>query len=75
MAYIFDRCGIEAKPYIRVRRNPKHAITYITAEEIFDILEKTFSRPKEDQEQEANDEYYRLYQGSRPFVQFWADFL
>ena len=50
-------------------------MAYITAEEMFDILEKTFSRPKEDWEQEANDEYYCLYQGFRPFVQFWADFL
>ena len=75
MAYVFDQCGTEAKPYIRVRRNPKHAIAYITAEEMFNTLEKTFSRPKEDREQEASDEYYRLYQGSRPFIQFWADFL
>ena len=61
MAYIFDRYRTKAKSYIRVRRNPKYAIVYITAEEMFDILEKTFSRPKKDQEQEANDEYYRLY--------------
>ena len=50
-------------------------MAYITAEEMFNTLEKTFSRPKEDWEQEANNKYYHLYQGSRPFVQFWADFL
>ena len=50
MAYIFDQCGIKAKSYIRVRRNPKHAMTYITAEEMFDTLEKIFFRPKEDWE-------------------------
>ena len=36
-------------------------MAYITAEKIFDILEKIFSRSKEDREQEASDEYYRLY--------------
>ena len=61
MAYIFNWCEIEAKPNIRVRRNLKYIITYITAEEIFDTLEKTFFRLKEDQEQEANNKYYRLY--------------
>ena len=75
MAYVFDRCGTEAKPYVRIRRNPQHTMAYTTAEEMFDTLEKTFSKPKEDQEQEAQDEYYRLFQGARPFVQFWADFL
>ena len=45
-------------------------MTYITAEEMFDILEKIFFRPKEDWEQEANNEYYHLYQGFRPFIQF-----
>ena len=61
MAYVFDWCGIKAKPYIKIRRNPKHIIAYIIAEEMFDILEKIFSRLKEDWEQEANNEYYRLY--------------
>ena len=61
MAYIFNQCGIEAKPYIRVRRNPKHIMAYITAKEMFDILEKIFSRSKEDWEQEANNKYYHLY--------------
>ena len=61
MAYIFNQCGTEAKLYIRVRRNPKHAMAYITAEEMFDILEKTFFRPKKDWEQKANDKYYRLH--------------
>ena len=68
MAYVFDRCGTEAKLYIRIRRNPQHTMAYITAEEMFDTLEKTFSKPKEDREQEAQDEYYQLFQGVRPFV-------
>ena len=68
MAYIFDRCGTEAKPYVRIRRNPQHIIAYITAEEMFDTLKKTFSKPKEDREQEAQNEYYQLFQGARPFV-------
>ena len=75
MAYVFDRYGTEAKPYVRIRRNPQHIMAYITAEEMFNTLEKTFSKPKEDREQEAQDEYYRLFQGVRPFIQFWADFL
>ena len=61
MAYIFDWCGTKAKLYIRVRRNPKHVMAYIIIEEIFNILEKTFSRPKKDWEQEASDKYYCLY--------------
>ena len=61
MAYVFDRCGTEVKPYIRIQRNPQHIIAYIIIEEIFDILEKTFSKPKENREQEAQNKYYRLF--------------
>ena len=61
MAYVFDWYRTEAKLYIRVRRNSKHIMAYITAEKIFDILEKTFSRFREDREQEASNEYYHLY--------------
>ena len=68
MAYIFDRCGTEAKLYIRIQRNPQHIMAYTTAEEMFDILEKTFSKPKEDWEQKAQDEYYQLFQGARLFI-------
>ena len=50
MAYVFDRCGTEVKPYIRIWRNPQHIMAYIIAEEIFDILEKTFSKLKKDWE-------------------------
>ena len=48
MAYIFNQYKIEVKSYIRIRRNPKYIITYITTEEMFNILEKIFSKPKED---------------------------
>ena len=68
MAYIFNRCGTEAKSYIRIWRNPQHIMIYITAKEMFDILEKTFSKLKKDWEQEAQDEYYQLFQGVRLFI-------
>ena len=61
MAYIFDRCGTEAKLYVRIRRNPQHIMAYITAEEMFNTLKKTFFKLKEDWEQETQDKYYQLF--------------
>ena len=72
IAYLATRLGGQAKLHIAARRRPDSPNPFATAEEMLEALSAVFEDP--DRRQTAALEFQRLYQGNKPFNDFWAEF-
>ena len=72
MAYLISRVGGIASKHLLPRRRVNHPDSFTTVEEMLSVLDGVFDDPN--RRLTAQREYQKLYQGSRPFKDFWADF-
>lgn len=72
MAYLMSRVGGMASKHLLPRRRQDHSNKFMTADEMLKVLDGVFDDPN--RRLTAQREYQKLYQGSRPFKDFWADF-
>jgi len=72
ISYITTRCGGLAASNIQPRLRRDAARPFRTAEEVLDVLERTFGDPF--RKRTARNEFRNLKQGNRDFHSFWSDF-
>jgi hypothetical protein len=72
IAYTESRVKGKAAKYITPRLRATALNRFRTAEEIFDYLTQVYGDP--DRRHTAQRAYLKLYQGRRPFAEFWAEF-
>ena len=71
-AYVENRVGGEAMGHLEPRLRKGAIRSFVTAEEIFDQLERTYGDPN--RKQNAMNSFRALKQGSKDFNTFWAEF-
>ena len=72
ITYAESRIGGDAAKHIAPRMRATALNRFETAEEIFDLLYQVYGDP--DRRHTAQREYSKLYQGRKPFSEFWAEF-
>lgn len=72
IAYTESRIGGDAAKHIAPRMRDTALNRFETAEEIFEYLYQVFGDP--DRRHTAQRLYSKLYQGKKPFAEFWAEF-
>ena len=73
LAYVIGRIGGDAAKHTMPRRLRNCSNPYATAEEILDQLAEIYEDAN--REENADREYRALVQGSRPFAEFYSDFI
>ena len=71
-AYVENRVGGEAMGHLEPRLRKGAMKPFLTAEEMFDQLERTYGDPN--RKQTAMNDFRYLRQGSKDFNTFWAEF-
>ena len=71
-AYVENRVGGEAMGHLEPRLQKGAMKPFLTAEEMFDQLERTYGDPN--RKQTAMNDFRSLRQGSKDFNTFWAEF-
>jgi hypothetical protein len=72
MGYVEIRVGGEAIKHLAPRLRDQATNPFTTAEEMFKTLERAFLDPN--RKQTTIVEFRKLYQNSKPFHEFWAEF-
>lgn len=73
--YVVGMVEAPARDHIRTQLEPDAPRPFGTAEEVIRTLERAYGKSRAVRQQEASDEYQRLYQKDRSFSEFWSDFV
>lgn len=72
MGYVQSRVGGIALKHLAARFRPDSTAAFTSTAEIFEALERIYGDP--DRRRTATEAFRKLYQGSKTFNDFWADF-
>lgn len=72
MGYVENRVSGQASKHLAPRLRSDAINKFTTADEMFETLDRVYGDP--DRAQTAQNDFRKLYQGTKDFNSFWADF-
>ena len=68
--YVASQVAMPARDHIRMQLDADSLHPFTTAEEVLATLDRALGKSKLIKQQEAKEEYRKLYQKDRPFTEF-----